>query len=54
MKDFPGMANNNDTVDQPPGVAVEQVNVMSMNPGQLIVRYGYVKVVFEDDVFVGS
>ena len=44
------MANNNDPNDQPPGAAVEQVNVMSMNPGQIIVRYGYVKIVFEDDV----
>jgi hypothetical protein len=50
MRDFPGMTNNNDQCDNPPGVATEQVNVMSMNPGQITVRPGYVKVIFESDI----
>jgi hypothetical protein len=46
------MGNNNDTCDQEPGVADEQVNAMSMQPGQLTVRPGYVAVVFETDLLI--
>lgn len=48
MRDFGGMSNNLDPMDQNPGNATLQVNVMSMIPGMLWVRLGFRRVTFEN------
>ena len=48
MKDFPGYQPNVDPHDLPPGVAVKQVNAMSLRPGELRVRPGFVVVQFDN------
>lgn len=47
VKDFPGYAPNLDSHDLPPGVAVSQVNAMSIRPGELRVRPGFTVVRFD-------
>lgn len=47
IDDFPGYVPNVDPHDIPPGVAVIQVNAMSMKKGELRVRPGFVAVEFE-------
>ena len=47
IKDFPGYEPNVDPHDMPPGVAVRQVNAMSLRPGELRVRLGYAVVQFD-------
>lgn len=48
MKDFPGYTPNVDPHDLPPGVAVTQINAMSLRPGELRVRPGFVVVQFDN------
>lgn len=50
IRDFPGLVNNGDPSDLPPGAAIEQVNVTSQTPGELAVRRGYRDVRFEAGV----
>ncbi len=47
MKDFPGYRPNVDPHDLPPGVAVTQINAMSLKPGELRVRPGFAVVQFD-------
>lgn len=47
MRDFPGFTPNMDPHDLPPGVAVAQVNAMSLRPGELRVRPGFTVVRFD-------
>jgi hypothetical protein len=47
IKDFPGYVPNTDPHDVPPGVAVRQVNAMSLKPGELRVRPGFAVVRFD-------
>lgn len=48
MKDFPGYTPNVDPHDLPPGVAVTQINAMSLKPGELRVRPGFAVVQFDN------
>lgn len=48
ITDFPGLINNQDPMDLPPGAAVKQVNATSDVPGRLSVRKGYQLVTFEN------
>lgn len=48
IRDFAGFMPNADPHDLPPGVAVSQVNVTSLRPGELRVRGGTRVVQFED------
>lgn len=48
MKDFPGYTPNVDPHDLPPGVAVTQINAMSLKPGELRVRPGFTVVQFDN------
>lgn len=45
--DFPGLVLNLDPHDLPPGAAADQVNAVSITPGQLSARLGYKEVTFE-------
>ena len=47
LRDFPGLVQQSDTHDVPPGSAKEQTNLESSTPGQLDVRAGYRIVTFE-------
>ena len=47
--DFMGLADNQDPRDPEPGVAIDQVNVASIKLGELRVRNGYTRMIFEDD-----
>lgn len=47
-RDFGGMSNNLDPMDQQPGNAVIQVNIQSVIPGTLLVRRGYRVVTFQN------
>jgi len=46
--DFPGMIDNLDRIDLPPGAADEQINATCVVVGELQVRLGYRPVVFEN------
>lgn len=48
MVDFPGMIDNMDKLDIPPGAADEQVNACCINVGELTVRMGMRAVTFEN------
>lgn len=48
ITDFPGLVNNADKRDLPPGVAEEQVNAQSRVRGELTVRRGLREVTFEN------
>lgn len=48
VNDFPGMANNVDPMDLPPGAASLQINVTSQTPGRLESRKGYQIVKYEN------
>lgn len=48
IDDFGGLATAVDSHERPPGIAVEQVNITCINPGQLVVRGGYRPVVFDN------
>lgn len=45
--DFPGLVNNADARDLPPGTAELQVNLLSRIMGELTVRRGVREVTFE-------
>jgi hypothetical protein len=47
LEDFPGLMNNVDPFDTPPGAALIQVNCCSILLGELRVRSGYREVRFE-------
>lgn len=47
IADFPGLIIDADPNDLPVGGAVDQVNVQSSRPGQLMVRAGWLEVTFE-------
>ena len=47
LEDFPGLVNNIDPFDSPPGAAEIQVNCCSILMGELRVRGGYRLVNFE-------
>ena len=47
MTDFPGYTPNVDAHDIPPGVAIIQVNAVSLKPGELRVRPGFAVVQFD-------
>ncbi len=48
ITDFPGLADNVDPRDLPPGAAEEQVNATAVVAGELAVRLGYRLVTFEN------
>lgn len=48
IKDFPGYIPNEDAHDIRPGVAVSQVNAMSLKPGELRCRPGFAVVQFDN------
>jgi hypothetical protein len=48
MTDFPGMIDNQDRLDLPPGTADEQVNATCVTVGELQVRLGMRQVTFEN------
>ena len=48
IRDFPGYRPNEDAHDLPPGVAVTQINAMSLRPGELRVRPGFTVVQFDN------
>lgn len=48
MTDFPGMIDNMDRLDLPPGTANEQVNATCVAVGQMQVRRGMRQVTFEN------
>jgi hypothetical protein len=48
MREFPGLVNNMDPRDLPPGVADVQKNLLSRIRGQLTVRRGLRDVKFEE------
>ena len=47
INDFPGMVEDADPNDIPPGAAVLQLNCMSLIPGKLTIRSGYLPLAFE-------
>ena len=47
LKDFPGLIDNVDPRDIPPGAADDQVNACSIVMGELTVRAGYREVLFD-------
>lgn len=47
IKQFPGLIQQSDTMDLPPGAAQEQMNLQSATPGELNCRKGYKSVTFE-------
>jgi hypothetical protein len=49
LRDFPGMINNADRLDMPPGAAELQLNACSLKAGELTVRQGWRQVTFESD-----
>lgn len=53
MSDFPGLINNIDGRDLPPGAAQVQVNLQSRMQGNLQSRRGLVTLAFEQTVTVG-
>lgn len=50
LRDFPGIVNNLDPRDLPPGTAEQQVNLLSRIQGQMIVRRGLREVTFDSTV----
>lgn len=48
LRDFPGYRSNQDPHDLTPGMAMSQINAMSMRIGELRVRPGYRVVYFEE------
>ena len=46
-KDFPGLIDNMDPRDLPPGAAEDQVNLACVLVGELTVRLGYKEVSFD-------
>jgi len=48
IKDFPGLMNDMDPDDIPPGAAEVQINATCVQVGQLTVRSGLRLVSFED------
>lgn len=48
ITDFPGLVNNADKRDLPPGVAEEQTNAQSRTRGELTIRRGVREVTFEN------
>jgi hypothetical protein len=49
VKDFPGLMDNVDPHDIPPGAAEVQINACSFVTGELRVRLGLKTVKFEND-----
>lgn len=49
IQDFPGLVTRIDPDDVTPGGAVEQVNVSSLQTGELRSRSGYRPVTFEEE-----
>lgn len=47
FKDFAGLYLLEDPIDLPPGAAQDQLNAKSDQQGQLTVRSGYLKVLFD-------
>ena len=48
-RDFPGLATRVDPTDLEPGAAREQTNCQSHHPGELRVRPGVKRLVFEEE-----
>lgn len=49
MKDFPGFAPNIDPHILPPGTSSDQVNAVSIRPGEMRVRPGFAVVQFDTE-----
>ncbi len=49
MRDILGLVSNRDPHDLKPGQAEEQVNVMVLRPGEMMVRRGLRELVFDAD-----
>jgi hypothetical protein len=50
VNDFPGMVDNIDPRDLPPGAAEIQLNATSVKMGELQIRLGLRDITFEGDV----
>ena len=48
IREFPGLINNIDPNDNPPGSAIVQVNVTCIVEAELLTRGGYRTVTFEN------
>ncbi len=49
MRDILGLVSNRDPHDLKPGQAEEQVNVMVLRPGEMMVRRGLRELQFDSD-----
>jgi hypothetical protein len=49
MRDILGLVSNRDPHDLRPGQAEEQVNIMILRPGEMMIRRGLKELVFDTD-----
>jgi hypothetical protein len=49
MRDFAGFITNVDPLDMPPGAGLVQVNLLSREEGEMLVRRGLAPLRFEND-----